>query len=279
MSANEPVDEAAPASKVVVVGAPFDANSSFLRGPALAPARIRAALRSGAMNLCVEDGRDLVGAEMRDDWRDAGDLALGSGAAAFAEIEREIANLVTGGARVLTLGGDHSITYPILRAVAPAYPGLSILHIDAHPDLYDEFEGSRVSHATPFARIMEEGLAARLTQVGVRAMNPHQRSQAERFGVHVISLREFQPGMTLNLGEPVYVSLDLDALDPAFAPGVSHHEPGGLTVREVLNLLWSVEGPVIGADIVEYNPTRDHAEMTAMVAAKFYKELLGLLLR
>jgi len=92
-------------------------------------------------------------------------------------------------------------------------------------------------------------------------------------------MRDFRPGMTLDLRGPVYISLDLDALDPAFAPGVSHHEPGGLNVRDVLNLIWSVEGTVIGADIVEYNPTRDHAEMTAMVAAKFYKELLGLLLR
>ena len=134
----------------------------------------------------------------------------------------------------------------------------SILHIDAHPDLYDEFEGSRISHATPFARIMEEGLAARLVQVGIRAMNPHQ--QAERFGVEVISMRDLRPGMTLDLSGPVYISLDLDALDPAFAPGVSHHEPGGLSVRDVLNLIWNVDGMVVGADIVEYNPTRDHAE-------------------
>jgi agmatinase len=275
------MSETEPASpgKVIVVGVPFDANSSFLRGPALAPARIRAVLRSGSMNLCVEDGRDLDGPKARDDWRDAGDMTLGAGAAAFAEIEREMASLIASRARVLTLGGDHSITYPILRAVAPAYPGLSILHIDAHPDLYDEFEGNRISHATPFARIMEERLAARLIQVGIRAMNPHQRAQAERFGGEVISMRDFHPGMKLDLRGPVYISLDLDALDPAFAPGVSHHEPGGLSVRDVLNLIWSVEGTVVGADIVEYNPTRDHAEMTAMVAAKFYKELLGVLLR
>jgi arginase len=275
MSATESMSS----SKVVVVGVPFDANSSFLRGPALAPTCIRAALHSGSINLCVEDGRDLDGPDARDEWRDVGNLALGSGAAAFADIEREMASLIASGARVLTLGGDHSITYPILRAVAPKYPSLSILHIDAHPDLYDEFEGSRSSHATPFARIMEESLAARLTQVGIRAMNPHQQAQAERFGVEVISMRDFRPGMTLNLSGPVYISLDLDALDPAFAPGVSHHEPGGLYVRDVLNLLWGVEGTVIGADIVEYNPTRDHAEMTAMVAAKFYKELLGVMLR
>ena len=90
---------------------------------------------------------------------------------------------------MLTLGGDHAITYPILRAYGPHYPDLTILHIDAHPDLYDELEGDRLSHACPFARIMEAGLARRLVQVGVRTLNPHQRQQAERFGVKIFEMR------------------------------------------------------------------------------------------
>jgi arginase len=126
---------------------------------------------------------------------------------------------------------------------------------------------------------MEEGLAQRLIQVGIRGMNPHQREQVRRFGVEVIAMRDYQPGLSLQLDGPVYISLDLDALDPAFAPGVSHHEPGGFSVREVLNILWSVRVPVVGVDLVEYNPVRDHADQTAMVAAKFYKELVALLLR
>lgn len=267
---------ALPTEHAVVLGAPLDENSSFLRGPALAPARIRSVLRAGSMNLVTEDGVDL-GA--RDDWRDAGDLTLGAGEVAFADIEREVGRVVATGARLLTLGGDHSITSPIVRAVATKHPDLTILHIDAHPDLYDEFDGSRRSHACPFARIMEAGLAKRLVQVGIRAMNPHQREQADRFGVEVIAMRDYHPSLALHLEGPVYISLDLDALDPAFAPGVSHHEPGGLSVRDVLGLLSRVSAPVVGADIVEYNPIRDHADMTAMVAAKFYKELLGLLLR
>ncbi|HEX8032341.1 MAG TPA: agmatinase [Ktedonobacterales bacterium] len=263
-------------SRVAVVGVPLDENSSFLRGPALAPARIRAALHAGSMNLCTEDGVDL-GA--RNDWHDLGDFETGSGEAALVEIERHMTKLLATGARVLSLGGDHFITHPIMRAVAPVHPGVTILHIDAHPDLYDEFEGSRRSHACPFARIMEERLATRLVQVGIRAMNPHQRQQADRLGVEVVPMREYQPGKSFDLRGPVYVSLDLDALDPAFAPGVSHHEPGGFTVREVLQLLAGIEGTVVGADIVEYNPTRDHADVTAMVAVKFYKELVGYLLR
>jgi agmatinase len=262
--------------RVTVVGVPLDENSSFLRGPALAPARIRAALHSGSMNLTTEAGIDL-GA--RNDWQDSGDLTLATGEAAFDEITRQMTRLLATGTRVLSLGGDHSITYPIVRAVAGVHPGLTILHIDAHPDLYDTFEGSRRSHACPFARIMESRLATRLVQVGIRAMNAEQQRQAERFGVEVIPMRDFRPDLRLDLRGPVYVSLDLDALDPAFAPGVSHHEPGGLSTRDVLRLLASVGDTIIGADIVEYNPIRDHAEMTAAVAAKFYKELVGYLLR
>jgi agmatinase len=264
------------ADKVTVVGVPLDENSSFLHGPALAPARIRTVLHAGAMNLTTEDGVDL-GA--RSDWHDIGNLELGTGEAAFADIERQMAELLATGTRVLALGGDHSITYPIIRAVAGVHLKLTILHIDAHPDLYDEFDGSRRSHACPFARIMENGLASRLVQVGIRAMNAHQRQQAEHFGVEVIEMRAFRPDLALDLRGPIYVSLDLDALDPAFAPGVSHHEPGGLSTRDVLRLLSSIEGPIIGADIVEYNPIRDHADMTAAVAAKFYKELVGYLLK
>lgn len=274
MMTQDDADYAVP--RVAVIGIPLDENSSFLRGPALAPGRIRAALHAGSMNLTTEDGVDL-GA--RDDWRDLGDLTPGSGEAAFTAITGRIASLYAAGSRVLTLGGDHSITFPIMRGGATSYPDLTILHIDAHPDLYDEFEGSRRSHACPFARIMEAGLATRLVQVGIRAMNAHQRQQADRFGVEVIEMRDYHPRLTLDLRGPVYVSLDLDALDPAFAPGVSHHEPGGLSARDVLRLLASIEGTFIGADIVEYNPIRDHAEMTAMVAAKFYKELVGYLLR
>jgi agmatinase len=260
---------------VVVVGVPFDENSSFLRGPALAPARIRMALHAGSMNWCTEQHVDLAA---RMDWQDLGDLGGISGMTAFADIERQVRHLLAPGTRLLTLGGDHSISYPILCAIAAQHPDISILHIDAHPDLYDEFEGSRTSHACPFARIMEAGLAVRLVQVGIRTMNAQQRQQADRFGVEVVEMRDYSDSLSLGLRGPVYVSLDLDALDPAFAPGVSHHEPGGLSVRDVLRLLDTIEGTVVGADIVEYNPMRDHADMTAMVAVKFYKELLGHLL-
>jgi arginase len=264
------------AGSVVLVGIPSDENSSFMHGAALAPSRIREALRSGETNLSAEDGTDL---SQEPRWTDLGDLELGSGEVAFGQIEAAIASLLARDARVQSLGGDHAITYPILRAFGVRYQDLTVLHLDAHPDLYDQFEGSRISHACPFARVMEDGLVARLVQVGVRTMTPHQRAQADRFGVEVIEMRHWRPGLDLCLEGPLYVSIDLDVLDPAFVPGVSHHEPGGFSVRELLQLLQGLQAPVVGADIVELNPHRDAVGCTAMVAAKLLKEITAVMLR
>ncbi len=263
------------APRVALVGLPWDEGSSFLRGAAGAPARIREALHCGSANLCAENGLDLS-ADAR--WSDLGDVTLDSGAAGRVQIEQSVADLLAGGKRVLALGGDHSITYPILRAYARAYSGLNLLQFDAHPDLYDEYEGQRFSHACPFARIMEEGLVVRLVQVGVRTANPHQRQQAERFGVQVLETRAWRPDLPLGLHAPLYLSFDLDALDPAFAPGVSHPEPGGLSTRDVLGIIQSLPAPIVGADIVEYNPQRDPSGITAMLAAKLLKELVAVML-
>jgi agmatinase len=252
-----------------LIGIPYDAASSFLHGPAEAPPLIRAQLRSAHWNSVTELGVDV------SDLEDAGDLEFPANSEPRALIEGRIANVLAEGCRPIALGGDHSVTYPILRALSRSYDRFSILHIDAHPDLYDEFEGDRFSHACPFARIMEEGLTQRLVQVGIRTMNPHQQSQADRFGVEVIDMRAWQGGARPALDDLVYLSVDLDALDPAFAPGVSHHEPGGLTVREVLSLVQDSGGTLVGADVVEYNPRRDLGRVTATVAAKIVKEIAG----
>lgn len=260
---------------VAILGLPFDEYSSFTSGAALAPRHIREVLHSGESNLSAESGIDL-GSEPR--LCDLGDLDLLAGPAALQQIEAAVAGLLERDVCVLSLGGDHAITYPVLRAYAARYGPLNVLHLDAHPDLYDEFGGNRYSHACPFARIMEERLAARLVQVGVRTMNPHQRAQASRFGVEVIDMRRWQSGLTQSLEGPLYLSLDMDVLDPAFAPGVSHQEPGGLSTRDVLRLLHSLRGPIIGADIVEFNPERDLVGTTAKVAAKLLKEIAACML-
>jgi arginase len=260
---------------VVLLGVPWDEHSSHLRGPALAPPAIRAALRSPSSNLSTESGLDL-GADPR--FTDAGDLEVPRGPAALEGIEHGAAKVLASGARLLALGGDHAVTYPLLRAQAARQPGLTLVHLDAHPDLYDEFEGDRLSHACPFARILEEKLVRRLVQVGIRTMNAPQRTQAERFNVERIEMKDWRPGLVLEADGPVYVSVDLDVLDPAFAPGVSHPEPGGLSTRDVIGFLQRLRGRVVAADVVELNPTRDAEGLTARVAAKLAKELVARLL-
>jgi agmatinase len=260
---------------VVLVGVPWDEQSSFARGAALGPAAIRAAMHSASSNLSTESGLDLDGDPRL---RDAGDVAVPPGAAAPAAIEGAVREILASGARVLVLGGDHAVTYPVVRAHAERYPGLTVVHLDAHPDLYDAFEGNRLSHACPFARILEEGLARRLVQVGIRTQNAPQREQAVRFGVEQVDMRAWRPDIVVEADGPVYVSVDLDVLDPAFAPGVSHPEPGGLSAREVIGFLQRLRGSVVGADVVELNPARDAGDATARVAAKLAKELLARLL-
>lgn len=273
------------ADTVAILGVPSDENSSFMRGPADAPAQIRQALHGGSSNWCAENGMDLGETSLL---RDVGDLNLvGDKDVArhpvVKQIEHGVSELLDRDLRVLALGGDHAVTYPIVKAHAKIHGALNILHLDAHPDLYDQFEGNRLSHACPFARIMEEKLAARLVQVGIRTMNPHQREQAERFGVEIIEAQTWsrtqeRPWSLLHFEGPVYLSLDLDVLDPAYAPGVSHHEPGGLSTRDVIEIISRLKRPLAGADIVELNPSRDIHSMTAMVAAKFLKEIAAQML-
>ena len=256
---------------IAVLGIPFDANSSFRKGPALAPARIRESYYSDSANPCSELGVDL--SELTNLY-DAGDVDCGQDA--FTAIQNKVSSLLSRGLKVASLGGDHSVTLPIIRAHAEHYPQLTILHLDAHPDLYDSLDNNSFSHACPFARIMEEFPHTQLIQGGIRTLTPHCREQAQKFNVHIYEMKDgIAPLTNLDIQGPVYLSLDIDCLDPAFAPGVSHHEPGGLSTRELLNIIHGLKGELIGADIVEYNPDRDWISMTGMVAAKCLKEILA----
>lgn len=263
-----------PLPRLRLIGLPTDSHSSFLRGSAAAPAAIRAALASDHANDSAE-----TGIELRADLivEDAGDLALREDAGDPARIGAAVRAAAADGSVPLCLGGDHMVTGPIVAALASVHGRLNILHFDAHPDLYDDYEGDPLSHASPFARIMEAGHAHRLVQFGIRTMNRHCRAQAERFGVEVVEMRDFAPERVPIPEAPLYISIDMDGFDPAFAPGVSHHEPGGPSSREVLQVLHRVSGPIVGADIVELNPARDINGMTATLAAKLVRELAALL--
>ncbi|MGC2194794.1 MAG: agmatinase [Terriglobales bacterium] len=257
-----------------LLGVPLDENSSYQRGAAAAPPLIRDALGCDSSNMWTELGIN-VGAEGA--YQEAGELKLPEGDP-FPAIEQAVDALLDKRQRPVCLGGDHSITYPILRAFGRRFKDLTLIHFDAHPDLYEDFQGNRHSHASPFARIMEEKLAKRLIQVGIRTMNPAQKKQAARFGVEVFEIGRKRALEEVKTWCPVYVSFDMDVLDPAFAPGVSHREPGGMSVREALEHLHSITATIVGADIVEYNPSRDVSDLTATVAGKILKELLGKML-
>lgn len=257
-------------SRIGIIGLPYDENSSFMRGPAQAPEMIRQAFQSDSTNRWTESGIDL----RRDTILfDAGDLEIGSIDDVNGAIEKAISLLLEHSLKPISLGGDHSITYPIIRAFSKQFQKLNILQFDAHPDLYDEVQGNRYSHGSPFARIMEEGLVDRLVQVGIRTMTGHQRKQADKFGVEVVEMRHWRDDLGFKFDSPVYISFDLDVLDPAFAPGVSHHEPGGFSTRQVLQIIQTLKGQITGADIVEFNPRRDPLGITAMGCAKILKEI------
>lgn len=263
-------------SKISLLGIPHDENSSFMRGPAEAPPAIRRQLRCDAYTDFSESGIDVSSSGRIDD---RGDLRFDGGVDPWELIERSVADILDSGRPLICLGGDHAITHPIMRAVRRRQPKLTILHIDAHPDIYHAYQGNMRSHASPFARIMEERLADRLIQVGLRSVNDHHRQQFARFGVEVVEAAHCGGSLRFDLKTPVYVSMDIDALDPAFAPGVSHREPGGLSTRQVINLIQAIDQPIVAADVVEYNPRCDIADLTAGVAAKLVKEIAGVMLK
>ena len=262
-------------TKLAIIGIRYDENSSFTKGAADAPPQIRAALRSDAWNLTSENGTDLSGDST---FFDAGDIEPVPGSEMNALIENSVYTLIADGLAPISLGGDHSITHPIVRAFAQKYKDLSVLHFDAHPDLYDHYQGNRNSHASPFARIMEQKLVKRLVQVGIRTFTAHQREQMQKFGVESIEMRDLSSSLQLEFDSPVYISFDIDALDPAFAPGVSHREPGGLSTRQAIDLIQRLKGKVVGADIVEFNPRMDPLHITGTVCAKLLKEIAARML-
>ena len=259
----------------VIVGIPYDASSSYRRGAAEAPEAIRKALQSESSNSWSEA---LVDIGKSEHLGDIGDLDVSNHETVRETIERGIRDVIAIGRRPISLGGDHSITYPIMRGFGLPSGEFTVLQIDAHGDLYSDFQGDRYSHACPFTRILEAGLIRKLVQVGIRTMNDEQRANAERLSVETIDMRAWTAGTRPRLKGPIYVSLDIDGIDPAFAPGVSHREPGGLTVREVITLIQGLPGPIVGADVVEYNPGEDVPGMTGPVCAKLVKELASRML-
>lgn len=256
-----------------ILGIPFDEKSSYMKGVSKGPQAIRDASTGEAINQWTESAVNL---EEETNIVDLGDLDVsGSFWDVFAKTEERVREILEKEAVPIVLGGDHSLTYPIVKAFASKYKHLDILHFDAHPDLYDELYGDRYSHGCSFARIIEEGYVANLVQVGIRAATGQHREMAAKHGIRMIEMKDINQTMALDFDNPLYISFDVDALDPAFAPGVSHHEAGGLSTRQVINMFHDLKGTIVGLDVVEVNPDRDTVGITASAAVKIIMEVIG----
>lgn len=274
---------------VAVLGVPFDGGTSYRPGARFGPGHVRASSK------LIRQYHPPLGVYPFQGWQvvDAGDLGIGpySIVDALAVIEEAADELIAGGTTVLAIGGDHTVALPLLRSTVKKHGPVAVLHFDAHLDTWDSYFGADYTHGTPFRRASEEGLIdlERSLHVGIRGSLTGRKDLEDDavLGFQIIHTDDFQTGsvadivarMRKRLGHgPVYVSVDIDVLDPAHAPGTGTPEAGGLTTRELQHALRGLVGlPVVGADVVEVAPAYDHAEITGIAAAHVVYELLALL--
>jgi agmatinase len=272
---------------VAVVGVPFDGGVSYRPGARFGPAHVRESSRLlRPYNPVLE-----VSPFGRQQVADAGDIAVNpfSIDEAVRQVEAGADELLERAGRLLTIGGDHTIALPLLRSVARKHGPVAVVHFDAHLDTWDTYFGAATTHGTPFRRASEEGLLdlSGCLHVGIRGPLYAAADLAEdaELGFQVVPAHAMEHlgtrGVTERIRErvgdrPVYVSVDIDVLDPAFAPGTGTPEAGGLLSRELLAILRDLSGTrLVGADIVEVAPAYDHAEITGIAAAHAAYELLS----
>jgi agmatinase len=279
--------EDVPRADVAVVGAPFDGGVSYRPGARFGPAHVREASRLLRPYNPAQDVEPFGAQQVAD----AGDIAINPFDLdeAVHQVEDAAAGLTADGTRLVTIGGDHTIALPLLRNIAKQHGPVAVLHFDAHLDTWDTYFGAPITHGTPFRRASEEGiidLEASL-HVGIRGplYSRDDLRDDERLGFAVISSIEVETEglaraierMLSRLGDrPVYLSVDIDVLDPAHAPGTGTPEAGGLTSRELLAMIRALAGSrLVGADVVEVCPAYDHAQLTAVAASHVVYEILS----
>lgn len=276
----------------VILGVPYDSSTSYRSGARFGPR----AIREQSMLLWGYNNAQQV-APFRSlkviDYGDV-DVVPPSITATHLQIELVASKILSSGARLITLGGDHSISLPLLRAHARQHGAVAVVHFDAHPDTWDsEYPGQPYSHGTPFKRAIEEGLidTSAYFQIGIRGPTngPQDYIDATNLGARMITLDEFRQRSVADViqevrakvgDRPTYVTLDIDAVDPAFAPGTGTPEVGGLTSYEILQLVRGLRGlKMIGFDLVEVAPPYDPTQITSILAANLVFEFLSLLVR
>ncbi|MDV6010926.1 agmatinase [Haloechinothrix sp. LS1_15] len=277
------------ATDVAVVGAPFDTGVSYRPGARFGPSAVREASRllrpyHPAMRVSPFANQQVA---------DAGDVAMNPYdiGEAVATLEGAADRFATEGTTLVTIGGDHTIALPLLRSVAKQHGPVALLHFDAHLDTWDTYFGQPYTHGTPFRRAVEEGVldTTALTHVGIRGplYGPFDLESDERLGFGIVTssdvlrrgVDEIAATIAGRVGNrPLYISIDIDVLDPAHAPGTGTPEAGGMTSRELLEILRGLRGcNLVGADVVEVAPAYDHAEITALAAAHVAYDLVCLL--
>jgi agmatinase len=273
---------------VAIVGIPFDAGTTYRPGARFGPISIRAGSRLLRAYNPSQDVLPFTSQQVVD----AGDIACTPFDidAAIEAIQDGARALMSSATSVVVLGGDHTISLPMLRAVNESHGPVAILHFDAHLDTWDSYFGAAYTHGTPFRRAWEEGLLLddRSVHVGIRGplFSPDDLADDGRFGFRIITSADFDDRNVASLVEqararigdaPLYVSVDIDVLDPAAAPGTGTPEAGGLTSRELLAFIRGLKGSnIVAADVVEVSPAYDHAEVTAIAAAHVVYELVSL---
>jgi agmatinase len=273
---------------VALMGIPYDGGTSYRTGARFGPRAVReqsSLIRTWHPVLKVHPFERLRVADCGDV-----DVVPISIERTYEAIEARIDAVAAAGARPLCVGGDHSVTLPILRSLARRHGPLGVVHFDAHPDTWDEYFGSKFFHGTPFRRAIEEGAvdARRMIQVGIRGplYGPEDFAFHDEHGIEVVrieTVKERGVGWVAErfarlAGGPVYCSFDIDAVDPAYAPGTGTPEVGGLTSYEALALVRALAGQtLVGADVVEVSPLYDGAgQVTALLAANLMFELVSL---
>jgi agmatinase len=275
---------------VAVVGVPFDSGTSYRPGARFGPA----AVRQGSRLLRPWHPGLGVGPLTAQQVADAGDIACNPFDIneAVDQIQAGAAELLDGADHLLAIGGDHTIAFPLLRVARQRFGPVALVHFDAHLDTWQTYFGAPLTHGTPFRRAAEEGLFldSRSLHVGIRGpvYAASDLEEDAELGFRTVTAMEIErigvAGALSRIRErvgdaPLYISIDIDVLDPAHAPGTGTPEAGGLTSRELLGILRGLAGaPLVGADVVEVSPAYDHAEMTAVAAAHVSFELLALML-
>ncbi len=274
---------------VAIVGIPFDSGVTYRPGARFGPIAVRTASRLLRAYHAPLDVQPFRVAQVVD----AGDIAVSpfSIEAAVAQAEAGAKALLRDNGHFVAIGGDHTIALPLLRAVAERWGPVAVVHFDAHLDTWDTYFGASVTHGTPFRRASEEGLIAigESIHVGIRGplFSPADLVDDERLGFAIVTAMDLETegiaGVVRRIRErvgerPVYVSVDIDVLDPAAAPGTGTPEAGGLTSRELLGILRGMASlPIVSADVVEVAPAYDHAEITATAACHVIYELVSIL--